>query len=76
VKTEKRTADGARATLYRDAPTWDGARTAALGDFRCNDAAAGAALLVGVADDLQAEGFQAVVGPMDGNTWNAYRLVA
>ncbi|MBT8455776.1 MAG: hypothetical protein HKO95_14250 [Rhodobacteraceae bacterium] len=66
---------GAKAVIYRDAPGWDGRRTAAVGKFRCDDAAAGADLLMGVVETLRREGFDAVIGPMDGDTWHSYRLV-
>ncbi|MCC7428830.1 MAG: hypothetical protein IT557_18200 [Alphaproteobacteria bacterium] len=61
--------------LYRDAPSWQGLRTAAVGGFRCETAAAGAALLAEAAALLAREGFAALIGPMDGDTWHSYRLV-
>ncbi len=67
--------DGAKATIYRDAPGWDELRCAAVGQFACDDAAAGAALLREVVGTLRDEGFGGVLGPMDGNTWARYRLV-
>ena len=72
---EQVTADGAALAVWREAPALEGRRTAALGAFRCNDAEAGAQLLRGAAARLAAEGFQAVVGPMDGDTWGPHRLV-
>jgi hypothetical protein len=69
------TSDAARLTLFRSAPTWDGKRTAAVGKFSCQTAEAGAELLQQAADTLRGEGFAAVLGPMDGTTWNSYRLV-
>ncbi len=72
---EPRKTDGASAKIYRQAPLWDGQHTAAIGDFRCTEVGAGASLLDGIAEDLAAEGFQALIGPMNGNTWNSYRLV-
>jgi hypothetical protein len=62
-------------TVWRDAPSLDGARTAALGAFSCADAPAGARLLRATAANLAAEGFAALIGPMDGDTWSAHRLV-
>lgn len=67
---------GARATLYREAPSFEGRRTAAVGQFSCDSAEAGAALLNAARARLSAEGFGAVIGPMDGDTWHSYRLVA
>jgi hypothetical protein len=68
--------DGAACRLFRDAPSWDGRRTAAVGAFRCDSAAAGKLLLDDVGDMLGREGFQALLGPMDGDTWHRYRLIA
>lgn len=73
---EKIQGDGARLTLYRDAPSWDGLATYAVGQFSCTDAQAGAALLQQVAVLARAEGAQALIGPMDGDTWHSYRLVS
>lgn len=61
--------------VWRDAPSWDGRRTAALGDFSCRDAGAGARLLDEAAARLKNEGFEALVGPMNGDTWATHRLV-
>jgi hypothetical protein len=70
------TLNGAACRLYRDAPSWDGRRTAAVGAFNCESMRAGEALLAHVAERLRAEGFAAALGPMDGDTWHSYRLVA
>lgn len=67
--------DGAEGVVYRDAPSWDGLRTAAIGGFKCESAAAGAKLLSQVGTDLAAAGFGALIGPMDGDTWHRYRVV-
>ncbi len=67
--------DGAGAMIYRLAPSWGGLRTVAVGRFSCRDAKAGAGLLQDVCDRLRGEGYGAVLGPMDGNTWASYRLV-
>ena len=67
--------DGAEGLVYRDAPSWDGMRTAAIGGFKCESAAAGAKLLSQVGTDLAAAGFGALIGPMDGDTWHRYRVV-
>jgi len=67
--------EGASLAVYRDAPSLDGARTAALGSFTCETAEAGARLIKAAMANLKAEGFGAVLGPMDGNTWGKHRLV-
>jgi len=66
----------ATAMLYRDAPSWDGKRTAAIGAVAFGSLEAGAELLSRAAAELHAEGFEALIGPMDGDTWHKYRLVS
>jgi hypothetical protein len=65
----------ASCRIFREAPSWDGRRTAAIGQFCCASAEDGAALLTCASELLRGEGFTAVVGPMDGDTWHRYRLV-
>ncbi|WP_299483800.1 hypothetical protein [uncultured Roseibium sp.] len=60
--------------IYRDVPSWDGMRTAAIGTGSFADAQSGARFLAEACDELRQEGFEAVVGPMDGSTWGTYRL--
>ena len=66
---------GAGLSIWREAPSLGGARTAALGTFVCDTPDAGAALIARAATQLAGEGFGAVIGPMDGDTWSAHRLV-
>lgn len=66
---------GASLKLFRDAPSLDGARTAALGAFTCETPEAGARAIREAMALLKAEGFGTVLGPMDGNTWGKHRLV-
>ena len=66
---------GATCCVWREAPALNGCRTAAIGAFDCEDAAAGARLLTAVTARLADEGFGAALGPMDGDTWHRYRLV-
>lgn len=66
---------GASLRVWRDAPSWEGRRTAALGDFFCNDAEAGSRLLAEATARLSTEGFGGVVGPMNGDTWATHRLI-
>lgn len=75
MTTEPISSPGAKLKLYRDAPSWHGLRTAAVGSFSCDSADAGTALLADACNRLAAEGFAAVLGPLDGNTWAKYRLV-
>ncbi|MES2859988.1 MAG: hypothetical protein V4701_00860 [Pseudomonadota bacterium] len=67
--------DGASLTIWREAAPWTGLRTAAVGDFACVSAEAGARLLALAAERLSDEGFEALVGPMNGDTWSTHRLV-
>ncbi len=69
------TGNGASLAIYRDAPSFDGRRTAALGQFQCDTAADGAGLIRAAMELLRSEGFGAVLGPMDRNTWGKHRLV-
>jgi hypothetical protein len=66
---------GASLQMWRDAASWAGRRTVAVSAPACPDAESGAALLERVCALLKAEGFEAIVGPMQGDTWGAYRLV-
>ncbi|WP_420325072.1 hypothetical protein [Mameliella sp.] len=66
---------GARANLYPEGPEWEGAPTATIGEFRCDSAEAGAALLRSICDEVRAKGKNRVLGPMSGDTWHSYRLV-
>lgn len=67
--------DGAALTVWRETVSWEGRRTAVLGAFEASSTEAAANLLAETARRLAAEGFEALVGPMDGDTWAAYRLV-
>jgi hypothetical protein len=69
------TGNGASLAIYREAPSYDGQRTAALGQFQCDTAEDGARLIRAAMELVRSEGFGAVLGPMDGNTWGKHRLV-
>ncbi len=73
--TERMHRSGASVTIFRQAPALDEARTAALGAFSCETAEAGTAMIREAMAQLKGEGFAAVLGPMDGNTWGRHRLV-
>jgi hypothetical protein len=66
---------GATAYVWRDAPSWNGMLTAAVGNITCENSAAGSALLNEIAAALTDEKYEAVIGPMDGDTWHRYRVV-
>ena len=52
-----------------------GHRPGLLGHFAANDPASARLLLDTACAELRAEGCDLAIGPMDGSTWNAYRLV-
>lgn len=61
--------------VYRNAPAWDGKRTASLGKLKLKSADGGKELVSKAKAMLTADGFEALIGPMDGDTWHAYRAV-
>jgi len=68
----------ASASLWwRDTPDWRADRTAFLGHYRCEPGRgdAAAALLAACCEAASAAGVRAVIGPIDGSTWSAYRWV-
>jgi GNAT superfamily N-acetyltransferase len=71
----------ARCSLWVDStPLLDGQRTALIGHYAATDRGAAARLLEEAAARAAAAGahlgpVRALIGPMDGNTWRAYRLV-
>lgn len=67
--------DGASCRVWPDGPAWDGVPAGAIGQFAIADPEAGAALLRLACERLQAAGKVAVLAPMDGDTWHAYRAV-
>ena len=72
---EKLARDGAKASLYAGGPPSEGASTATLGSLRFDSEAAGVALLDEAARRARADGRGALLAPLDGDTWHAYRAV-
>jgi hypothetical protein len=68
--------EGARGVLHVDGPSWDRLPTATLGGFFCESEAAGVALIELTKQRARERGREALIGPMDGDTWRRYRLVA
>ncbi len=66
---------GASCRIWPDGPSWDGAPSAAIGKLAFDSAEAGAALLRHACDKLGQNNRGAVLAPMDGDTWHAYRAV-
>ncbi|KQN90119.1 hypothetical protein ASE95_15600 [Sphingomonas sp. Leaf231] len=69
------TIPSARCRIWRDGPAWNGTPAAAIGELAFDTAGAGAALLTLAFEHLRAEGHAAVLAPMNGDTWHAYRAV-
>ena len=66
----------ARCSLWwTDPPAYPEHRLGLLGHYAARDAGAGRLLLDEACAKLAARGCTMAVGPMDGNTWNRYRLV-
>jgi len=67
--------DGARCRIWPDGPAWDGQPAAAIGALDFESAEAGRALLTLARARLVEAGRTAVLAPLDGDTWHAYRAV-
>lgn len=66
----------ARCSLWwRHVPSLPGDRLGVLGHYAAYDSTAARRLLQHACEHLAARGCTLVVGPMDGNTWRAYRLL-
>ena len=67
---------GAICSLWTvQVPTLPGHKSAVLGHFYAQAPAAGEQLLEHACTHLVAQGYDYVIGPMDGNSWHSYRLV-
>ena len=60
---------------YVDAPLWDGKRCAAIGDLKLSNPHDGHAVLEMAIERAREDGVEAVLGPMNGDTWHSYRAV-
>ena len=74
-KSEPFTIEDASVQIYRQSPDLDGLRAMAIGGVRFSSAKAGVILLEQVARKALDEGYQALLGPLNGDTWHSYRLV-
>ncbi|MEM1275593.1 MAG: hypothetical protein AAGH74_03640 [Pseudomonadota bacterium] len=72
---ERISRQGAAAHLYWDGPEWGRMRSLTIGGLSCPTADAGYALLRDICEIAERKGYAAIIGPMDGDTWHAYRLV-
>jgi GNAT superfamily N-acetyltransferase len=60
---------------WRKAPTYPGQRLGIIGHYGASTVEAGAELLALACEQLAGRGCTMAVGPMEGNTWQRYRLV-
>ncbi len=67
--------EGASCRVWPDGPGWGGVPAAAIGRLVFDEAAAGAAVLRLACHRLSEGGRMAVLAPMEGDTWHAYRAV-
>jgi hypothetical protein len=67
--------EGATCTLFPDGPQWNGKPAATIGKLHCTSPEAAAALLTRACSDLAERGCNAVLAPMDGDSWHGYRAV-
>ena len=67
--------DGAKAAYYAQGPALDGLSTATVGGLRFESAESGAALLNDAAQRARTAGRDALLAPLDGDTWHAYRAI-
>ncbi len=67
--------EGAKLTLYREAPDWDGPAIA-VAKPKFTSVEAGAAILNEAAEIAKLAGATGLIGPMEGDTWHSYRLVS
>lgn len=68
--------DGAKVTIYYDAPDWEGKPAVAFGDFSCKTSKRGTEIITQAIDLVRAKGITQIIGPMSGDTWHSYRFVS
>lgn len=77
MTTETFKTDDGHLTIWSDGPVWGGhTNVATVGKCKFASVQAGARLLTDAADRARAKGATALIGPMEGDTWHAYRLVS
>lgn len=77
MTTEVLKTDDGQVTIWFDGPAWeDHAKVATVGKCKFTDADAGARLLSQAAEIAKSHGATAMIGPMEGDTWHAYRLIS
>lgn len=77
MTTQTLKTDDGQLTIWFDGPVWDDhPRVATVGKCKFTSAQAGARLLADAAALAKSEGASALIGPMEGDTWHAYRLIS
>jgi hypothetical protein len=77
VTTETLKTDDGQLTIWFDGPVWDGhSKVATVGKCKFASAGAGTRLLQDAATLAHSKGATALIGPMEGDTWHAYRLIS
>ena len=77
MTTQTLKTDDGQLTIWFDGPVWgDHPKVATVGKCKFRSAEAGARLLADAANLAKSKGATALIGPMEGDTWNAYRLVS
>lgn len=64
-----------RDPMISEAPSWSGRRTAAIASSPFSDSSSGETILCEAEATARRAGYEAVVGPMAGDTWGPYRLL-
>ncbi len=77
MTTQTLKTDDGQVTVWFDGPVWDNhAKVATVGKCKFTSAEAGARLLADAAALAKSQGATALIGPMEGDTWHAYRLIS
>lgn len=72
--TEGSENETAHAVLYRNPELWEERQALLLGNFEFESAEAGMAIVDRVVHTAKEAGARELIGPLNGNTWNDYRL--
>lgn len=77
MTTQTLKTDDGQLTIWFDGPAWDEhTKVATVGKCKFTSVEAGARLLANAAELAKSKGATALIGPMEGDTWHAYRLIS
>lgn len=77
MTTETLKTEDGQLTIWWHGPAWGNhTKVAAVGKCKFTSAEAGARLLAKAATLAKSKGVTAMIGPMEGDTWHAYRLIS